>query len=119
MDILDTAKLILRLKSNGMSDLCIFAVRPYYGTKLYNDCRINFTEEELDRYAYINDYTDESNPFVRSKLKAYNTISLTQICAAYSPTQIRRIIRALYTLFVQDRKQFTDDELYEIIFRFL
>ena len=99
-DVLATARLICNLRRAGMTDLCIFAVRPYAGTRLYRDCETRFGAEGLSDFVYLTDYLDEEEPFVRGKLKTYNTIGCKSICPAFSPTEIRALIRGLYHLFL-------------------
>ena len=115
-DVIETAHLIRRLKQAGLSDVCIFATRPYPGTRLYNDCRERFGQEGLDDFIYLDDYVQESDPYVRAKLKAYNTIGTKSICPALSRKRIRSLIRGLYHVFLQEPE--TDARAEEILFSY-
>lgn len=99
-EVLATANMICDLARAGLTDLCIFAVRPYPGTRLYRDCVARFGAEGLDGYQYLDDYQAEDDPFVRAKLKTYNTIGTKSVCPAFSPRQIRGLVRGLYHLFL-------------------
>lgn len=115
-EVLDTIRMICTMRNAGMSDLCIFPVRPYPGTRLYNYCCQQFGEADLDRFIYLDDYLEETDSFVRSKLKAYNTIGLKQICASFSPMQIRGLIRGAYHLFLQLPNN--EQEMKDILLRY-
>lgn len=101
-DIAETAKYIVELRASGLADIAIFPARPFPGTRLFRDClgiHGGDKRESILEYEYLEDYKDESDPWIKAKLHRYNTIPSFQINRYFDGLEIRRMIKTLYDIF--------------------
>jgi len=101
-DILETAKLMIKLRIAGLADVAIFPARPFPGTRLFTDCLSISGQSEIGdllEFQYLEDFRNEPEPWIRARLHRYNTIPSFQINRYFDSRQIRKITRNLYDIF--------------------
>jgi radical SAM superfamily enzyme YgiQ (UPF0313 family) len=118
-DYIDTLQYLLRLRDLGLSDVSIFAARPYPGTRLFDECVRRYGAEiipQLLDFYFMDDWRIHEDEVLRDKMRRYNTLPAFQVNPHLTPMQVREFVALANEVFFHPEEYHgrTREELFEL-----